>query len=368
MDRIDGANWVDIGGGKRGFRKRNAAAGVAGTELTPEWLTDVQEELLTLLSAASINPVKGNRTQVYQAILWLIANHSVGGGGGGGLTAEQIRDLVADLITGSELVSVAYDDPGDSLTIGVTRESIRDLVAGFIQVSGLISKVHDDPGDKLTLTVAADLLEPYAQRGTLCGLRSFSASKAWVPTAAAKSALCILTGGGGAGGGVPAASNNIASCGGGASEVKLLFIPDLAASYQVIIGAGGIGATNAKGGDGGTSYLKLGAATLLSAVGGKGGATWKINTAGAPGAGGTGGVTLPAIAGERVYGGDIVGGAGGGNWFGPGGPSTPILSNGIDATAWGTGGSGANGNNNANKISGRGGHGKGGFCLALEFR
>lgn len=48
MDRINGQNWFDIGGGRRGFRGQNSNLGVAGTEVTEDFLNIVQEELMAL--------------------------------------------------------------------------------------------------------------------------------------------------------------------------------------------------------------------------------------------------------------------------------------------------------------------------------
>jgi hypothetical protein len=51
MDRISGADWVDIGGGRRGFRSEDGTTGVPGTEVTAGWLNAIQEELLGVIEA-----------------------------------------------------------------------------------------------------------------------------------------------------------------------------------------------------------------------------------------------------------------------------------------------------------------------------
>lgn len=68
MDRINGLNTVDIGSGRRGFRKKNKAAGIAGTEVTEVWCNDVQEEILTPIEQSGQTPTAGNRGQLWQAI------------------------------------------------------------------------------------------------------------------------------------------------------------------------------------------------------------------------------------------------------------------------------------------------------------
>ncbi|HEV2501594.1 MAG TPA: DUF2793 domain-containing protein [Mesorhizobium sp.] len=68
MDRINGADWVDIGGGKRGYRSQNAAAGIPGTEVTDVWLNNVQEEILKVIEGAGLVANEADRTQLWQAL------------------------------------------------------------------------------------------------------------------------------------------------------------------------------------------------------------------------------------------------------------------------------------------------------------
>lgn len=77
MDRINGENWIDIGGGRRGFRKRNQAAGIFGTELAPAWFNALQEELLHLIEQAGLVPDPNDWTQLSQAIEARIAAATV---------------------------------------------------------------------------------------------------------------------------------------------------------------------------------------------------------------------------------------------------------------------------------------------------
>lgn len=68
MDRINGADTIDIGGGRRGFRDENLVAGTAGTEVTALWLNMVQEEILKIVSEAGLVPSSGDWTQLWQAL------------------------------------------------------------------------------------------------------------------------------------------------------------------------------------------------------------------------------------------------------------------------------------------------------------
>lgn len=68
MDRVNGADWVDIGGGKRGFRSQNAGAGIPGTEVTAAFLNNLQEELLKVIETAGLVANDADRTQLWQAL------------------------------------------------------------------------------------------------------------------------------------------------------------------------------------------------------------------------------------------------------------------------------------------------------------
>ena len=68
MDRVNGARTVDIGGGKRGFRSQNRAAGINGTEVTATFLNDVQENLAAVIEGAGLALAAGDWTLLRRAI------------------------------------------------------------------------------------------------------------------------------------------------------------------------------------------------------------------------------------------------------------------------------------------------------------
>lgn len=68
MDRINGADTIDIGGGRRGFRDENLPAGAAGTEVTALFLNMVQEEILKVVTEAGLVPNEADWTQLWQAL------------------------------------------------------------------------------------------------------------------------------------------------------------------------------------------------------------------------------------------------------------------------------------------------------------
>nr|WP_278436407.1 DUF2793 domain-containing protein [Brucella anthropi] len=68
MDRVNGANTVDIGGGRRGFKSQNAAAGIPGTEVTDKILNDVQEEICAVIEKSGLVLSSDNQQQMWEAL------------------------------------------------------------------------------------------------------------------------------------------------------------------------------------------------------------------------------------------------------------------------------------------------------------
>ncbi len=73
MDRVNGNNWVDIGDGKRGFRSQNAAAGIAGTEVTDKILNDIQEEICAVIENSGFELDPLNQQQLWEALQSIVA-------------------------------------------------------------------------------------------------------------------------------------------------------------------------------------------------------------------------------------------------------------------------------------------------------
>lgn len=68
MDRVNGNNTVDIGGGRRGFKTQNAAAGIPGTEVTDKILNDVQEEICSVIENSGFALDPENQQQLWEAL------------------------------------------------------------------------------------------------------------------------------------------------------------------------------------------------------------------------------------------------------------------------------------------------------------
>lgn len=68
MDRINGADTIDIGGGRRGFRDENLVTGTPGTEVTALHMNSVQEEILKVITEAGLIPNNADWAQLWQAL------------------------------------------------------------------------------------------------------------------------------------------------------------------------------------------------------------------------------------------------------------------------------------------------------------
>ena len=75
MHRIDGPSATP----GNLFTEGSPAGGVPATVVSGDWLNDVQEELMTLLTTAGIAPVKGVRNQVYLALQQLFVSSDLAG-------------------------------------------------------------------------------------------------------------------------------------------------------------------------------------------------------------------------------------------------------------------------------------------------
>jgi hypothetical protein len=107
MDRINGADTVDIGGGRRGFRDENLVAGVPGTEVTASFLNGLQEEVLQVVTQAGLVPSNGDWTQLWQALQ--ILGLSTGGKSRRWLS---VLSMTLSSAPGSPSVGDAYLIPG----------------------------------------------------------------------------------------------------------------------------------------------------------------------------------------------------------------------------------------------------------------
>lgn len=142
MDRINGANTIDIGSGRRGFRGRSALAGIAGTELAASWHNQVQEELMAILEAAGLVPSATDWTQVLQALgklyapakarYWFLA-------GGAGTIPASVDTRIANWSTqAGYMPASAINKTAGTVTIGAADAGVYLLAASAAVVNATV--------------------------------------------------------------------------------------------------------------------------------------------------------------------------------------------------------------------------------------
>jgi hypothetical protein len=132
MHRIDGAGAVD-----GLFTEGSPATGQEATVLTADWLNEVQENLVDLITFAGIALVKGDYTQVRDAVVALVAG-VVGTGGGSVPTTRQVNG--GGLVTGGGALAADLTLSVIAATIGeVAAQVATDKAVTPASLAGLIS-------------------------------------------------------------------------------------------------------------------------------------------------------------------------------------------------------------------------------------
>jgi len=145
MHRIDGPGaTVD-----NRFTDGDPVGGVQATIVTDDWANDVQEELMSVLTAAGIGPVKGTQDQVLQAITSLISIGNAKVGGVVGDTRNALMSIPAASATGTftaDEIIVAigiggrtYRLGGFSKTINLGVSGAGGMDAGTAPVNGFVA-------------------------------------------------------------------------------------------------------------------------------------------------------------------------------------------------------------------------------------
>ncbi|MEP9350559.1 phage tail protein [Xanthobacter sp. KR7-225] len=154
MDRISGADWIDLGGGKRGFRGRDTGAGLRGTQVKAPWANGVQEELLTVIEAGGLVPTDAERDQVFQVLRKAIQEagwqYAVAGGTADALTAA--LPIAPPALTAglTVLLQIATTNTGPATlnlnALGaaeIRRRDLAQLTAGQLPAAGLVQLTYD---------------------------------------------------------------------------------------------------------------------------------------------------------------------------------------------------------------------------------
>ena len=237
-----------------------------------------------------------------------------------------------------------WDDYDSNVTTAMTGSTTSDEGDIFITTAGEKFLVQFDGG---TIAVRAKLTN--IDKPIAAGHKVFltPGTYSWTAPAGVHKICAVCVGGGGAGG------NDSSHCGGSGGGLAwrndMTVVPGT--SYTVVVGAGGTGATNGVGQDGGDSYFNN--STTLKGFGGPGGGSGTSQSGGLfntipgiNGGGGNGGGTT-----SRALQGHAGGGAGG--YSGNGGNAVNNADG--DDGAGGGGGAGQDGGGGAADAGGGGG-------------
>lgn len=370
MDRITG-NTQDLGGGRRGFRGRNVALGLAGTTPGEVFFNDIQEEVLGPIEGLGLVPTAGNRAQLLQALRRAAALNIRTVTATTTLTADDAGLVLASAAGGAVTITLpAANAAGgaplrfDILRTDTTANALTVQRAGADTIEGATAFLIPTGG---RLGLVGDGTSSWRQdggAGRLLGIQRFTANGTYTPTPGTR--FIIVTGVGGGGGGAGSASTafngtSVGLCGSAGAGGRGMFMAGFAGA-AVTIGAGGTaGGVGGAGGNGGTTSL----GALISFPGGVGGAASGAATT--PLAGGNG--NNPAPTGANLYahhggsggqsqaldGSSSFGGSGGASIFGPGPAARSVNANGAPGLAPGTGASGTACYNNGAGVAGAAG-------------
>jgi len=315
MDRITGANNVDIGGGRRGFRDRNLGLGQAGTIHIAQHHNGLQEEIIRAIERSGIVPSAADNEQLFGAIRRMANGASTQlNNGTFTLTADQLGWVQLNAASGniSCTLPVTTASGGNPQRVTLAR---LDATANLVTINAAagdtiegVASLTIGPGERVTLASNAAnnwFLVSQAPLG-LRGMQAFTASGNFIVPFGVRRVRVQCWGAGGGGGGTNSGSfNALANAGGAGAYGEGIYAVTPGASIPVTVGAAGAAGTTApgNGGIGGTSSF----GTLLSCTGGFGGSASGGGIA--TGGGGAGSATGGVInqAGATAQPGFIVG-------------------------------------------------------------
>ncbi len=321
-----------------------------------------------------------------------LTNHNVLIGAG----TDTITKVAPSATSGIPLVSAgAAADPAFGTAVvagggtGLTSLTPYAVLAGGTGATTVVQQVSGlgNSGQVLTSNGAASL--PTWQTNanlnlTTVAIKVFTGNGTYTPTTGMRYCVVELTGGGGGGAGDAtntAFSVSAGSGGGAAGYTKGVFSSvAIGVNQAITIGAAGAGGVlTGNGSNGGTSTF----GGLLTTTGGSGGTntgqitgTYVAIAGGAGGDGNGGSYNIKGQTGghaagmsKSTSGGDffyyVMGGLGGSNVLGPGGPQVAGNATGQIATGYGGGGSGGTGHPGGGQTGG--GSGTPGICIVTEY-
>ncbi|SIQ23661.1 hypothetical protein SAMN05880590_102728 [Rhizobium sp. RU35A] len=141
MDRINGADTIDIGSGRRGFRDENLVAGQSGTEVTAAFLNSLQEEIMAVIEASGLAADSATWQQLVRSVRGQKLNYFVGAGTANALTITPLPAFAAL----SDLVGVPLRVKSPAENTGAATLTVNGL--GAIAIRRVDGSADLLPGD-----------------------------------------------------------------------------------------------------------------------------------------------------------------------------------------------------------------------------
>lgn len=151
MDRINGADWVDIGGGRRGFRDEDLPNGIIGTEVEALWLNSVQEEMLKLIESSSLAPNAALWDLLAKSVQSQRVNYAAVGGTANALTltlplapGAYRLGMVVRFVTGAAANTAAMTVDVNGLgAVALVTSGGAAIAAGQVVAGAAIEAIYD---------------------------------------------------------------------------------------------------------------------------------------------------------------------------------------------------------------------------------
>lgn len=118
------------------FTEGNPALGVPATEVSDDWLNDVQEEITTVIEGQGIVLVKGTQTQLQSAIFSMI------GAGGTNTKIDPLLNVTADQV----VTGLIFDKTVTKAAL-IYFDIHRETDSSNVQETGILAVTHDSKDD-----------------------------------------------------------------------------------------------------------------------------------------------------------------------------------------------------------------------------
>jgi hypothetical protein len=267
--------------GTPGYFTGGSPGAVAPTVVDADFLNGVQEELMSILTAANVAPSKTTHNQVLTALQALFAS----------LNAQTLSLNVATALTPAETGALVELTGGSTFTTSLPTPVGNGGVRYRIYNAGTVSQTLSTPAAEFAGTMGSGAATQSVAPGStfevesdgtnwlvvgswvtgggrLINVQVFTASGTYTPTPGTNSIVVDAQAGGGAGGGLAAtgASTTGGSSGGTPGSYARARYTSGFAGAVVTIGSKGVGTVGGAGGAGGTTSF----GALLSCPGGPG--------------------------------------------------------------------------------------------------